>query len=651
MRRRLVGRAAVFAAIVLVLSTQAAWADDISNSLDATVDATAEVMTLSVGGVDGTTTLAVFPTGGDGKPGCNLTGSTTFSASVTSSNAAVATVSPSSVTFASCGDTKLLTVHAVAAGSASVTLSQTANTTGGSFNLAPATFTVNVAPPPNTPPNVTVTGVTHGATYEIGSVPAAGCFVDDAEDGNPFRAPSLSPIIGALAAFGLGSQTATCSYTDTGGLTTTTGSTYTIVDTGAPSITASAAPPANANGWNNTDVVVSYLCTDLGSGVNFGTSDLADDTLTATGTASGTCVDHAGNSATATYTAQIDKDAPLVTASAAPPANANGWNNTDVVVSYSCSDDGGSGVDTGASDLADDALTASGTASGTCVDNAGNSASDSYIAQIDKVAPTAFAHVSPGPNGAGWNNSDVTVSFMGDDGSGSGIDTCDPDEVLGSEGAGQSASGTCTDLAGNESAPASAIGINIDKTAPGVAWSGSIQDGDSFVFGSVPESPTCTAVDALSGPKSCDVTGYSAAVGTHTLTATAEDLADNSAASTRTYTVRAWTLTGFYAPVDRGIHNNVKAGATVPLKFEVFAGATELTNVAVINTVTQRVSCDGGPGDDIEQYATGNTTLRYDTSSGQFIFNWKTPSQKGQCYRVTMTTLDGSSISADFLLK
>src|SRR5215212_5682194 len=77
-----------------------ALADDIKNDLDAT----ANVMALQAGGPTGSTQLTVLPQNGDGKNGCNLTGSTTFSASVASSNTSVATVSRSSVTFNACGD-------------------------------------------------------------------------------------------------------------------------------------------------------------------------------------------------------------------------------------------------------------------------------------------------------------------------------------------------------------------------------------------------------------------------------------------------------------------------------------------------------------------------------------------------------------------
>jgi hypothetical protein len=177
-------------------------------------------------------------------------------------------------------------------------------------------------------------------------------------------------------------------------------------------------------------------------------------------------------------------------------------------------------------------------------------------------------------------------------------------------------------------------------------------DGKSYYFGDTPAAPTCDASDALSGlDEACSVSGYGTTVGTHTVKATATDNAGNQATASRTYTVLAWTLNGFKAPVDMGIMNYAKGGATVPLKFEVFSGGTELTSTNVVKAFTQKINCAAGAGDAIEEYSTGNTELRYDTTGGQFIFNWKTPKAPGSCYRVTMTTQDGSSIYADFQLK
>jgi hypothetical protein len=70
------------------------------------------------------------------------------------------------------------------------------------------------------------------------------------------------------------------------------------------------------------------------------------------------------------------------------------------------------------------------------------------------------------------------------------------------------------------------------------------------------------------------------------------------------------------------IFNTVKGGSTVPLKFEVFA-ADELTDTAVVKSLTYTgVSCDASaPTDEIETLATGGTSLRYDTTAGQFVYN------------------------------
>jgi hypothetical protein len=147
----------LFVAFAALLAVPAiALADQISNNIDTTVDAVAETMPLTAGGANGTTQLYVIPKNGDGKNGCNLTQNSTLAISLSSSNTNVATVSPSSVTFDSCGDTPTLTVTPHNQGSATITATLVSNNTGGTFDLAPVALTVNVAPPPNTPPKVVV---------------------------------------------------------------------------------------------------------------------------------------------------------------------------------------------------------------------------------------------------------------------------------------------------------------------------------------------------------------------------------------------------------------------------------------------------------------------------------------------------------------
>jgi len=143
-------------------------------------------------------------------------------------------------------------------------------------------------------------------------------------------------------------------------------------------------------------------------------------------------------------------------------------------------------------------------------------------------------------------------------------------------------------------------------------------------------------------------------VGTHTLSAAAHDLAGNLGTDERSYTVDPWTLRGFYQPVDmNGVWNTVKAGSTVPLKFEIFAGATELSATSAVTSFTAaKASCAGSTLEDaVEVTSTGGTSLRYDLTGGQFIQNWQTPKSPGACYIVTMTSADGSTLTANFKLK
>jgi hypothetical protein len=118
-----------------------------------------------------------------------------------------------------------------------------------------------------------------------------------------------------------------------------------------------------------------------------------------------------------------------------------------------------------------------------------------------------------------------------------------------------------------------------------------------------------------------------------------------------------YSLAGFYQPVEMGesVFNTVKGGATVPLKFEVFAPEGEVTDTAVVESFTvKQIACPNGLDehfDPVEFTTTGGTSLRYSEEDGQFIQNWKTPRGPGTCYEVTLTTVDGSTLVANFMLR
>jgi hypothetical protein len=125
-------------------------------------------------------------------------------------------------------------------------------------------------------------------------------------------------------------------------------------------------------------------------------------------------------------------------------------------------------------------------------------------------------------------------------------------------------------------------------------------------------------------------------------------------------TILAWTLAGFYQPVDMStgatVYNTVKGGSTVPLKFNIYqstqANTNERTDVGAVKSFTATpYVCTASVTDDIEIVTTGGTVLRYDTTGQQFIQNWLTPKLPGTCYKVTMTALDGTPLTAFFKLK
>jgi probable HAF family extracellular repeat protein len=194
-----------------------------------------------------------------------------------------------------------------------------------------------------------------------------------------------------------------------------------------------------------------------------------------------------------------DDSAPEIEALVTPVPNALGWNNSDVTVRWSVRDPE-SGI-AGLSGCETQTLTnnTSGiTLSCSATNPFGGSSSRSVTIKIDKTPPEIGAVVSPQPNPAGWNNSNVTVVWnVRDPESGivssSGCET----RTFTNETAGVTLTCNATNAAAGSSSRS--IIVMIDKTppvltcaaTPSVVWP---PNGDMVAI-----SIAVTARDALSG--------------------------------------------------------------------------------------------------------------------------------------------------------
>jgi hypothetical protein len=168
-------------------------------------------------------------------------------------------------------------------------------------------------------------------------------------------------------------------------------------DSTAPSVSANAGRGPDAGGWYNHPVSVSFSATDATSGVDSCTSASYGGPDTSGTTLTGTCTDKAGNSASGTYALQYDATAPTVTLALARPPDANGWYNHPVAATASGTD-AGSGIDSCSADSYSGPTDDTASLSGTCKDNAGNSASASITFKYDATPPTVSQVVASGGN-------------------------------------------------------------------------------------------------------------------------------------------------------------------------------------------------------------------------------------------------------------
>ena len=307
-------------------------------------------------------------------------------------------------------------------------------TLGGTANRSGASVTVSGGPSSYT---VSISGITGNGTVTA-AVPANGA-TDGAGNGNTAA--------------------------------TSTDNTVTYFADFTPPVAApSLSPSANANGWHNRDVQVAWNWSDPPTAAGQGSGlDLATCPPAAQVTSEGRtmldqrCFDRVGNEGRATAMVQLDKTPPTANPSQFPVANVNGWNNSDVTVTWNWRDlapgtGQAAGLDPANCPLT---LTSSGegsrTLNSTCSDLADNRTPQNYTVLVDKIAPVVT--VTGVSNGAVYTLGSVPTAGCNTTDSRAGVATQASLSLTSGNGNGTgSFTATCndgTDLAGNRAAAVS----------------------------------------------------------------------------------------------------------------------------------------------------------------------------------------------------
>ena len=165
------------------------------------------------------------------------------------------------------------------------------------------------------------------------------------------------------------------------------------LDTTAPTISAQASPTANAAGWHNTGVTVTFLCSDDGSGIANCPEPvrLSDDG--AAQRVSGNATDNAGNSADTSVDLSIDTLPPQLNIETPTDGSLLGYSPVQFTGSASDATSGLTGI--------------------TCNDEAGTLGADTFNCEVAIVAGANTVPVSLVDNAG--NSTDTQINITYDD--------------------------------------------------------------------------------------------------------------------------------------------------------------------------------------------------------------------------------------------
>ncbi len=227
------------------------------------------------------------------------------------------------------------------------------------------------------------------------------------------------------------------------------------------------------------------------------------------------------------FTYLPDTLAHTIAAAANPAPNGSGWNKTNPVVTITGNDGPcGSGIRsitysaTGAQPIPSTTVNAASvpvtittegvtTISYTAIGNAGNASTNTgtFTVKLDKTAPTNVAVTTDrGADHNGWYNHPFIATWSGTD-SLSGIASCTTTTYSGPDTVGANLTGTCTDIAGNTSAPVT-LAFKYDATPPVNVQGVPARPPDSYGWYNHPVTIAFTGTDATSGIDTCTTTTY-----------------------------------------------------------------------------------------------------------------------------------------------